>query len=141
MYRDDVCAVCGESLPPDHFYCRRHGAEVDARLHAIADHLPTVQRSAADAARLLRGVAEETWDYVAESQDDDADWPPRATVTWTVDTEAVEVDVDEEPGMVRVQIAVDLPELLETVAGALAEAQRRGFVAACADVEGADATH
>lgn len=140
MYRDDVCAVCGESLPPDHFYCRRHGADVDDRLHDIGRLLPAVQRDAADLSGLLDGIAEETWDYLAERRPDDPEWPPQIPVTLTVDTEAVDVDVDREPGMVQVHLDLPLPDLLAVVARALG-ATDPALAAACAAAEGANATH
>lgn len=140
MYRDDTCAVCGESLPPDHFYCRRHGHDVDDRLHHIGGLLPTVQHDAAVLCDLLDGIAEETWDYLAEQRPDDPEWPPPTSLTVTVDTEAVDVDVDTEPGMVRVRLDLPLEQLLAVAAEALGAIDPR-FAAVCADAEGADATH
>ena len=64
MYRDDLCAVCGESLPPDHLYCREHAAIVDDLLHEA----PTAGRADvqvgderdADAVELLGQIPLET---------------------------------------------------------------------------------
>lgn len=140
MYRDDVCAVCGESLPPDHFYCRRHGADVDDRLHDIGRLLAAVQRDATALSGLLQGIAEETWDYLADDRPDDPEWPPQIPVNFTVDTEAVDVDVDREPGMVQVRLDLPLPQLLAVVARALGDTDP-ALATSCAAAEGANATH
>ena len=139
MYRDDTCAVCGESLPPDHFYCREHSAGVDDRLHEIGALLPRVAADVARLAALLGEVAEETWDYLAEDEPDDPAWPPVPEVALRADPEQVEVDVDSEPGLVRVRLAVPLADLLAALAGGMAPAER--FAAACSDADGANATH
>ena len=141
MYRDDTCAVCGESLPPDHFYCREHAADVDERLHEVGALLPRVSADLARLAELVGGIAEETWDYVAEDEDDDPVWPPVPTVALRADPEHVDVDVDSEPGLVRVGLAVPLADLLEALAHGFHGDLAERFAAACRDAEGANATH
>lgn len=141
MYRDDTCAVCGESLPPDHFYCREHAAGVDDRLHEIGALLPRVSDDLARLAALLQQVAGETWDYLAEEQADDPLWPPVPDVALRADPEEVEVDVDSEPGLVRVRLGVPLADLLAALAGGLAADDWRRFAEACREAEGANATH
>ena len=141
MYRDDVCAVCGESLPPDHFYCREHAATVDDRLHEIGGLLLRLSDDLPRVAALLEGIAPPTWDYLAEGQPDDPAWPPTAHVDVTVHGDDVDVDVDTEPGRVRVQLDLSLAQLLATVAAALAGAGAGGVAAAAADAQGANATH
>ena len=133
--------MCGESLPPDHFYCREHAAEVDDRLHAIAGRLPGLHADVQDVRELVTGIAEETWDYIAESDPSDPDWPPDVNVSLRVDTDQVEVDVDEEPGYVQVRLRLSLDELLDVAGQGLAQANREHFITACADVSGANATH
>jgi hypothetical protein len=141
MYRDDVCAVCGESLPPDHFYCREHAATVDDRLHEIGALLPRVAADAARLARLLGEVAGETWDYLAESEPDDPVWPPAPALTVVADAEDIDVDVDSEPGMVRVDLRVSAGVILSALAGALDDPAFTALSEACASAEGANATH
>lgn len=141
MYRDDVCAVCGEALPPDHLYCREHAAEVDARLHEIGALVPDVLERLTRLAELVGGIAEETWDYVAEREPDDPVWPPAPTVALRADAEEVDVDVDTEPGFVRAEVRVPLPQLLAALAAALDTGELRRMAAACAATKGASATH
>ena len=154
MYRDDTCAVCGESLPPDHFYCREHGAQVDDRLHAIGELLPRVLDDVAELAGLLDGVAQETWDYLAERAAEDGDdggdgdgggdepeWPPVPDLHLRADADDVEVDVDTEPGFVRVHLRRPLQELLAALAVAADVPELRRLADACAAAEGADGTH
>jgi hypothetical protein len=140
VYRDDTCAVCGESLPPDHFYCREHAADVDDRVHRVAEVLPALRGDVDHARTLLAGIAEETWDYVAENDPSDPEWPPPAEVTLRLDAAQIDVDVDSEPGYVRVALRLSLTDLLEATRGGL-EAADESFLAACRDVEGANATH
>lgn len=140
MYRDDRCAVCGEALPPDHVYCREHGAQVDARLH---DAAASLQRAAVDLGRgadLLAHVAEETFAWLADGAGIDADWPPRGALTLTVPADDVDVDVDAEPGRVRVRLEIELATLLRAVADRLEAPDVERFVRACADAQGADTT-
>jgi hypothetical protein len=141
MYRDDVCATCGESLPPDHFYCREHAAEVDDRLHEIGELLPVALANLRRLQTLLDQVAQETWDYLAGAQPGDPLWPPVPEVQLRADPDAVDVDVDSEPGLVRVRLAVEPQALLGGVADGLDNETFRRFAAACADAAGANATH
>jgi hypothetical protein len=141
MYRDDVCAVCGESLPPDHFYCREHAAGVDDRLHEIGSRLPRLLEELANLTELLDGVAEETWDYLAEDEPDDPIWPPVPTVLVRADAEDIDVDVDSEPGYVAVRLQLGLPALLAALAAGLDTEDLRRAAAACRAAEGANSTH
>lgn len=141
MYRDDKCAVCGESLPPDHFYCREHAAEVDRRLHEIGLLLARVTTDLGQLATLLDGVAEPTWDYVAEQVPGDPHWPVVPQVRLRADADEVEVSVDPEPGYIRSVIAVGLPQLLAALHEGLDTVDMHRFAETCARVEGAGATH
>ena len=141
MYRDDTCAVCGESLPPDHLYCREHAADVDARLHQVGELLPRITADLSGLAQLLRGVHEETWEYLAQNQPDDPDWPPSPHVQVTADAEEVDIDVDTEPGMVRVALQVPAATVLQAVARALTGPEFDRLAAAAAAAEGLNATH
>ena len=141
MYRDDVCAVCGESLPPDHFYCREHAATVDDRLHEIAALLPRLADDVARLGELLGQVAPETWDYLAEQQPDDPEWPPVPAVSLRPDADAITVDVDSDPGYVSVQLAAPLRDLLTALGHALGTEEWSRVAAALARAEGANATH
>ena len=139
MYRDDVCAVCGESLPPDHVYCREHAADVDDRLHEIGALLPRVAADTARLARLLDQIAQETWDWLASREPGDPDWPPTPPLDLTADAEDVDVEVDTTPGMVRVGLQLQLAMVVDLAARATAQAE--AFARACAGAEGANATH
>jgi hypothetical protein len=141
MYRDDTCAVCGESLPPDHFYCRVHGAEVDDRLHELAALLPRVRADLARLGALFAEVAPETWDFLAEAEPDDPAWPPAPAIEVRADPDEVAVDVDSEPGYVRVALTLPSAALLTAVAAALDTPELDRLVSACAQAEGANATH
>ena len=143
MYRDDVCAVCGVSLPPDHFYCREHGSEVDARLHELGERLEALARDLPRLARLLDEIAPETWDWLADeaSSDDDLVWPPSPAMTLHVHADEVEVDVDTEPGRVRIDLTCELATVVRALAAGLDAAQAHQLAAACRGVEGANATH
>lgn len=141
MYRDDVCAVCGESLPPDHLYCREHGADVDERLHEIGALLGRVIADAPRLAALLTQVAQETYDWVADDQDDEPEWPPVLPLTLRLAPEDIDVDVDSEPGMVRASLRAPLAALVAAVAAALDAGEAARFAAACGAAEGANATH
>lgn len=141
MYRDDVCAVCGESLPPDHLYCREHAAEVDDRLHELGALIPRAITDLQRLGELVAGIAGPTWDYVAESQPDDPVWPPTPRLEILADAEHVDVDVDAEPGMVRTVVSVELAPLLSAVVAAIDTAELRRAAAACLVAEGANATH
>jgi hypothetical protein len=139
MYRDDACAVCGESLPPDHFYCREHAAEVDGRLHELGTTLARWLDDLDRIVTLLGQVAPETWDYLAEGEAGDPLWPPPPEVELRADPEEVIVDVDSEPGLVRVRLGVGLLPLLAAFAQATSEL--RTMAVACQKAEGANATH
>jgi hypothetical protein len=139
MYRDDACAVCRESLPPDHFYCREHAATVDDRLHELGATLTRWLDDLDRIVTLLGQVAPETWDYLAEGQPDDPLWPPTLTVRLRADPEEVTVDVDSEPGLVRVRLSVSLFSLLTALAEGTDDL--RGMAAACEKAQGANATH
>ena len=141
VYRDDICAVCGESLPPDHFYCREHGATVDDRLHEIGALLPRLTADLETLGDLLDGIAEETWDYLAEQQADDPQWPPAPAVDIRADAEQIDVDVDSEPGYVSVRVSTDAAILLRALAAGLTDEQWQRLAAAAARAEGANATH
>ncbi|MPZ72640.1 MAG: hypothetical protein GEU74_05320 [Nitriliruptorales bacterium] len=141
VYRDDTCAVCGESLPPDHFYCREHGASVDDRLHEIGNLVPRVTTELSRLAMLLDQVAGETWDYLAEQQSDDPEWPPASAVALRADADDIEVDVDSEPGFVTVRVALPLSDLLAEVARDLQRPEWQKVGQATAAVHGANATH
>ncbi len=139
MYRDDVCAVCGESLPPDHFYCREHAAGVDDRLHELGERLGRWLDDLGALSTLASQVAPETWDYLAEHEADDPDWPPAPAIDVRADPEEVTVDVDREPGFVQVRLAVPVEELLAALATGTGEL--RQLATACANAKGANATH
>lgn len=141
MYRDDLCAVCGESLPPDHLYCREHAAIVDDLLHEIGDLAPRLLGDLQRLARLFDSIAEETWDYLAERHEDDPLWPPRPTVRVTADGGDVDVDVDSEPGMVTVRLTQGIPELLTALRAALEGADIARLAATAAEAEDTGATH
>lgn len=141
MYRDDLCAVCGESLPPDHVYCREHAATVDERLHEIGELLPRVLDDVDRLIELLGGIAEETWDYLAEGQPDDPIWPPVPHVEIRADGEEVDVDLDTEPGYVSVHLDVAMVPLLRALFAGLDTDELRRVSAACAQAQGASSTH
>lgn len=141
MYRDDRCAVCGESLPPDHFYCRLHGAEVDDRLHEIGELLGHLTEDLPRLAKLLGEIAPETWDWLAEQAGEEDVWPPVPPVELRVHADEVDVDVDTEPGQVRIHLAADLHHLLTALAEGLRAADAARVAAGCAKASGANATH
>lgn len=141
MYRDDTCAVCGESLPPDHFYCREHGATVDERLQEIGTLLPRVTADLARAGVLLEQIAQETWDYLAEQQPDDPEWPPVPAVSLHADAEEIDVDIDTEPGFVSVRLTTAASAVLQAVAAALEDPQWRRLVEVAGAADGMNATH
>lgn len=141
MYRDDVCAVCGESLPPDHLYCREHAADVDERLHELGALLARAATDLPRLAELAGQIAHETYDWLAAAQPDDPDWPPCTEVQLRLDAEDVSVEVDPDPGMVRVTLRPSLPTLLAAVSEALQTGDMARFTAACAEADGANATH
>lgn len=141
MYRDDACAVCGDALPPDHLYCREHAAVVDDLLHELGDLLPRLTGDLQRAADLLASIHPETWDYLAELDPADPDWPPHPTVVTTTDGEDLDVDVDSDPGKVTVHLRVPLATALADLAEAMAAAGVAPLAAAARAAEGAGATH
>lgn len=143
MYRDDTCPVCGESLPPDHLYCREHAAGVDDRLREIGDLLEGLAADLPRLVLLLGQIAPETWDWLAEevAGDDDLVWPPVPPVTLHLHADEVDTDVDTEPGRVRVDVATELRSLLEAVGGGLDAIDPGRLVEACRAAKGAGATH
>jgi hypothetical protein len=142
VYRDDTCAVCGESLPPDHFYCREHAATVDDRLHEIGRLLPQVAADVLELGRLLDGIAQETWDYLAEQHDDDPEWPPRPSVLMPADADDVNVEVFESiPGTVRLELTVPTAMALQAVAAALAADDWQRLADVAANATETNATH
>lgn len=141
MYRDDVCAVCGESLPPDHLYCREHAAIVDDLLHEVGQRLPRLLDDLGRVAELVDSIAPETWDWLAEQHPDDPLWPPTPTTTLRADGGDVDVDVDSEPGMVTVSVSQALAATLRAVREGLDAAGVAAMAQAAADAEGAGATH
>ncbi len=136
MYRDDRCAVCGEALPPDHFYCATHGADVDERLRALGGALGRLVGELGEAAALAPGIAQATWDWLAG----DEDWPPVADVELLADADDVTVDV-ADPGTVKVRVRVPLPDLLTALHAALSRDDIHGLGSVLVSAEGADATH
>lgn len=141
MYRDDVCAVCGEALPPDHFYCREHAATVDDRLHEISELVRRLGDDTSRLARLLTEVADETWDYLAEHEPDDPSWPPRATLQLRTDADDVSVDVDSEPGLVRIEMVVPAHLVLAALTDDFTGDEWQRLAGAAARAQGANATH
>ncbi len=143
MYRDDQCAVCGEALPPDHFYCREHAAGVDERLHEIGALVERVSHDVPRLTDLLDKVAPETWDWLADRISDDAEpmWPAQPPVDLVVHADEVDVDVDKEPGRVRIRLRTDLRTLLKVLDDGLRGADASRLTAACIGAEGANATH
>jgi hypothetical protein len=141
VYRDDVCAVCGESLPPDHFYCREHAATVDDRLHEVGELLRRVSTDLDRLAVLLPTLAAETWEWLADAAGADDVWPPEPDLVLRADPDEVEVEADDEPGYVRVRVTSELAAVVASVASALADPRARNLMATAAAAEGANATH
>jgi hypothetical protein len=142
MYRDDTCAVCGESLPPDHLYCREHAAVVDDLLHELGERLPRLVGELGRCAELLGMVHPVTWDWLAEAAGREEEvWPPRATVVAAADGEDVDVDVDTEPGRVTASLTLDLGTAMAALAAALRDADVDAVAEAASGAEGAGATH
>lgn len=141
MYRDDQCAVCGAALPPDHVYCREHAAEVDERLHRIGALLDRVLDDMPQLTQLLDEVAPETWDWLSEATDVDAEWPPPLPVRLLVHADQFDVDVDSEPGRVRVLLETDLHAWAAATDAAMRQVGLRRVAQACAKATGADAAY
>lgn len=141
MYRDDTCPSCGESLPPDHLYCREHSVDVDDRLHALGTALVEAADQLAEAARLIATIHPDTFDYLAEDEPDDPEWPPRAGLHLAADAEELDVDVDAEPGRVAVRVDTPLAELLAAAAATVGTPDLRRFADACTRAAGTNVTH
>ncbi len=141
MYRDDVCAVCGESLPPDHLYCRDHAAIVDDLLHELGALLPRLGTDLSRAAQLITQIAPETWDFLAEQTEEDPEWPPRPTLETTTDGEDLDVDIDSEPGKVTIRLTADLATLLADLASAIERSGVDAMAEQARVAEDAGATH
>jgi hypothetical protein len=141
VYRDDQCAVCGESLPPDHVYCREHAAEVDDRLHRIGALLDRVLDDLPELTQLLGEVAPETWDWLADEVGDDDDWLPPLAVRMQVHADQLDVDVDSEPGRVRLDVEADLLQWCAAGTAAMDAAGLRRVAQACVKATGADAAY
>lgn len=141
MYRDDVCAVCGAALPPDHAYCREHAAQVDDRLHEIGAVLARLLDDVPALARLVDEVAPETWEYLSDTAAVDDEWPPAVPVTLQLHADQLDVDVDSEPGRVRVTIEPELVEWLRATAAAFATIDFGAVAEACSNATDAGAAY
>lgn len=141
MYRDDECAVCGVALPPDHVYCREHAAEVDDRLHEIGERLPRMLDDLAALGRLIDQVAPDTWEYLSDRMCRDEAWPPPVVLTLRLHADQVDVDVDTEPGRVRIALEPELATWMQASSAALEAADVRSLTRACVDAEGAGAAY
>lgn len=141
MYRDDQCAVCGAALPPDHVYCRDHAAEVDDRLHRIGALLDRVLDGLPQLTQLLDEIAPETWDWLSEVTDVDEAWPPPLPLRLLVHADQFDVDVDSEPGRVRVLLETDLHAWAAATDAAMRQVGLRRVAQACAKATGADAAY
>ena len=141
MYRDDECAVCGAALPPDHVYCREHAAEVDDRLHRIGGLLGRVLDDLPQLAQLLDEIAPATWEWLSDEAGDTAAWLPPLALHLQVHADQLDVDVDSEPGRVRLDVEADLPAWCRTTVAAMDAVGLRRVAAACAEATGADAAY
>lgn len=141
MYRDDQCAVCGAALPPDHVYCREHAAEVDDRLHRIGALLDRVLDDLPQLARLVDEVAPETWDWLSEAAEEDEEWPPPLALRLLLHADQFDVDVDSEPGRVRVRLEADLHTWAAATDAAMRQGGLRLVAQACTKATGADAAY
>lgn len=141
MYRDDLCAVCGESLPPDHLYCREHAAVVDDLLHEIGWRLPRLAEDLKRTAELVSQIHGDTWDYLSEQRPEEPQWPPPLRLVTTADGEDLDVDVDSEPGKVTVTLHGRLATLLADLAAAVSDPAVADMASAARAAEGAGATH
>ena len=141
MYRDDQCAVCGAALPPDHVYCREHAAEVDDRLHQLGALLGRLLDDLPALTRLLDQVAPETWDWLSDTMGSDEDWPPALAVRMRLHADQVEVDVDSEPGRVKVDLDAELLAWCDALRVALESKDLRAVADACSQAQGAGAAY
>jgi hypothetical protein len=141
VYRDDQCAVCGAALPPDHVYCREHAAEVDERLHRIGGLLQRVLDDLPQLAQLLDEIAPETWDWLSDEAGDSADWLPALPLHLRVHADQLDVDVDSEPGRVRLDLEAELPAWCRATVAAMDDVRLRAVAQACVKATGADAAY
>lgn len=141
MYRDDQCAVCGVALPPDHVYCREHAAEVDGRLHRIGQLLGRVLDDLPQLAKLLGEVAPDTWEWLSDEVGDSDEWLPPLALRLQVHADQLDVDVDTEPGRVRLDLEADLPDWCRATTAAMDAAALRRVADACLEATGADAAY
>jgi hypothetical protein len=141
VYRDDQCAVCGTSLPPDHVYCREHAVGVDDRLHQIGALLGRLLDDLPELTRLLDQVAPETWDWLSDTMGSDEDWPPPLGVQMRLHADQVDVDVDSEPGRVKVDLDAELLTWCDALRAALESKDLRAVADACARAQGAGAAY
>lgn len=141
MYRDDECAVCGASLPPDHVYCREHAAQVDDRLHRVGVLLGRLLDDLPELTQLLGEIADETWDWLADEAGVTDDWPPALALRMQVHADQLEVDVDTEPGRVRLDVESDLHAWCAATTTAADAAKLRHLATACAEASGGDAAY
>ncbi len=141
MYRDDECAVCGVSLPPDHAYCREHAAEVDERLHQIGILLERMLDDLPRLAHLLSEIAPQTWEWLSDATGDAGDWPPPLALRLRLHADQLDVDVDSEPGRVRIDIESDVEPWCRATASAMDDARLLTVARACASATGADAAY
>jgi hypothetical protein len=141
VYRDDQCAVCGAALPPDHVYCREHAAEVDDRLHRAGELLGRVIDDLPQLARLLDEIAPATWDWLSDEAGDMAEWLPPLALRLHVHADQLDVDVDSEPGRVRLDLEADLPTWCRATVTAMDDASLQRVAQACMEATGADAAY
>lgn len=141
MYRDDECPVCGAALPPDHVYCREHAAEVDERLHRVGDLLHRVLDDLPRLSQLLDEIAPETWEWLSDETGDATAWPPPLALRLQVHADQFDVDVDSEPGRVRLDVECDLSAWCRTTVAATDDARLRRVAHACTETTGADAAY
>jgi hypothetical protein len=141
VYRDDECAVCGAALPPDHVYCREHAAEVDDRLHRVGELLGRVLDDLPQLAQLLDEIAPETWEWLSDDAGATAGWLPPLALRLQVHADQLDVDVDSEPGRVRLDVEADLSAWCRTTVAAMDAASLRRVARACTEAMGADAAY
>lgn len=141
MYRDDQCAVCGEALPPDHAYCREHASQVDDRLHQIGELLDRLLDDLPALTQLLAQIAPDTWDWLSDDAGSDEQWPPVLDVRVRLHADQVDVDIDSEPGRVKVDLDGDLLTWCDALRTALERADLRTVAQTCARADGAGAAY
>jgi hypothetical protein len=141
VYRDDECAVCGSALPPDHAYCREHAAQVDDRLHEIGVVLDRLLDDLPRLAQLLDEIAPQTWEWLSDESGDADVWPPPLVLRLHQHADEFEVDVDSEPGRVRIDLETPLRTWCHSTASAMDGVRLRTVAQACAQARGADAAY